>query len=211
MSACPLCESSAVADYARDTRRAYFRCGECALIFADPASRLARGEEKAVYDQHENSPADPRYRQFLDRLAEPLKARLTNRNSHGLDFGSGPGPTLSVMLEESGCVMSLYDPFYAPDTSVLNRQYDFVTCTEAIEHFHVPGREWRLLLKLVKPGGLLAIMTRLVTESGDFLQWHYKNDPSHVSFFSPQTFRYLAKRDRLKCELIGNDIIFLMR
>lgn len=213
MIGCPLCESPSVDDYARDIRRRYFRCSECGLIFADPASRLTRSQEKAVYDQHENSPSDPRYRQFLSRLAEPLKARLAKKKLHGLDFGSGPGPTLSVMLEESGYVMSVYDPFYAPDTSVLNRQYDFVTCTEAIEHFHKPGKEWRLLLGLIKPGGLLAIMTRLVptAEPAGFLEWHYKNDPSHVSFFSRETFHYLAKRDCLQCELIGSDVVLLTK
>ncbi|HEX7025741.1 MAG TPA: class I SAM-dependent methyltransferase [Gammaproteobacteria bacterium] len=210
-SNCPLCESTAIDGYAHDRSRIYFRCDECSLIFADPASRLNRTEEKAVYDQHKNNPDDPEYRQFLSRLAEPLKERLGKRKLHGLDFGSGPGPTLTVMLEESGYRMSLYDPFYASDTSVLDRQYDFVTCTEAIEHFNAPAREWRLLLELVKPGGLLAIMTRLTDETDDFTQWHYKNDPSHVSFFSRETFYYLAKRDCLQCELIGSDVVLLTK
>lgn len=211
MKSCPLCESLTASNYARDNRRHYFRCVRCALIFADPASRPARGEEKAVYDQHQNSPDDPGYRQFLNRLADPLVKRLGNRKLHGLDFGSGPGPTLSIMLKEQGYRMSIYDPFYAADTVVLNRQYDFVTCTEAIEHFHVPGREWRLLLDLVKPGGCLAIMTRLVEETDDFLQWYYKNDPTHVSFFSRGTFDYLAERDCLQCELIGKDVVLLTK
>lgn len=208
---CPLCEQPSAGDFARGFRRAYFRCGECSLIFADPAARLSRREEKAVYDQHRNDPGDVDYRRFLNRLARPLKQRLGEKKLHGLDFGSGPGPTLSVMLEEAGHVMSVYDPFYAPDTSVLRRQYDFVTCTEAIEHFNTPAREWRLLLGLVKPGGWLAIMTRLVTRPEHFTQWHYKNDPTHVSFFSQRTFHYLARRDGLEHELIGNDVILLAK
>lgn len=209
MPSCPLCESAPANEFCRDLRRRYFQCAECALIFADPAARLKPDEEKAVYDQHQNSPGDPRYRHFLNRIAEPLVERLGKPGLQGLDFGSGPGPTLSAMLAEQGYDMSVYDPFYAPDASVLNRRYDFVTCTEAIEHFHTPGKEWRLLLDLVKPGGWLGIMTRLVPESGDFSNWHYKIDPTHVSFFSRGTFRHLARRDRLACEFIGEDVILL--
>ncbi len=189
--------------------RRYFRCTTCALIFADPASRLTPEAERARYNYHQNSPADEGYRRFLNRLVTPLSARLGDAKQQGLDFGCGPGPTLSLMLEALGHTMALYDPFFAPDTSVLHRRYDFVTCTEAIEHFHTPDREWRLLLRLVKPGGWLGIMTRLVPALEMFNQWYYKSDPTHVSFFSRETFHYLAQRDHLTCEIIGDDVILL--
>jgi len=32
-----------------------------------------------------------------------------------------------------------------------------------------------------------------------------------VSFFSRETFRYLAKRDGLKVEFVGNDVILLRK
>ena len=44
-----------------------------------------------------------------------------------------------------------------------------------------------------------------------FACWHYKYDPIHVSFFSPLTFRYLAERDNLELEFIGNDVILLRK
>ena len=34
--------------------------------------RVDRQNEKARYDQHRNDPSDPRYRQFLSRLANPV-------------------------------------------------------------------------------------------------------------------------------------------
>ncbi len=208
---CPLCDSLRAAEFCRDNDRSYFRCGVCSLVFAEHGSLPTPGEEKQRYDQHRNSPSSPRYRQFLSRLATPLVKRLETTNKHGLDFGSGPGPTLSIMLEEMGFTMSLYDPFYAPDPSVLRKQYDFVTCTEAIEHFHRPAREWGLLTNLVKPGGWLAIMTKLTSGLDHFENWHYKRDPMHVSFFSRETFRYLAARDGLECEFIGDDVILLKK
>ncbi|MCF7936139.1 MAG: class I SAM-dependent methyltransferase [Synergistales bacterium] len=192
-----------------DRKRRFYRCARCRLVFADPASRPSREAEKRVYDLHENDPGDQGYRRFLNRLAAPLLERLGDPPQEGLDFGSGPGPTLSVMLEEAGHRMSLYDPFYAPDRSVLERQYDFVTCSEAVEHFHRPDREWRLLCGLVRPGGLLAVMTQMVPEDMAFRAWGYKRDLTHVSFFDSETFRYLARRDGLRCEIVGRSVVLM--
>ena len=211
MHHCPLCHHGVAEIFHRDRRRRYFRCGECALIFADPDARLPPEEEKAVYDKHENHPEDLGYRRFLGRLAAPLLEQLGPERCRGLDFGCGPGPTLSVMLEEAGHQVAVYDPYFADNPAVLAHQYDFVTCTEAIEHFYTPAKEWGLLLGMVKPGGWLGLMTKLATDADAFAQWHYKNDPTHVSFFSRETFRYLAQRDALDVEFVGNDVILLRK
>lgn len=208
---CPLCQSATVSFFEQDKRRQYFRCETCALVFADPACLLPPEEEKAVYDKHENVVEDQGYRQFLGRLATPLMEKMGSSGLQGLDFGCGPGPALAAMLSESGHEMAVYDPYFAPNTSALERTYDFVTCTEAIEHFYMPHREWRQLLSLVKPGGWLAIMTKLVIDADAFKSWHYKNDPTHVSFFSRETFRFLAERDGLDVDFVGNDVILLRK
>ncbi|WP_407331875.1 class I SAM-dependent methyltransferase [Enterovibrio sp. 27052020O] len=208
---CPLCQSTHTADFEQDKRRRYFRCDACSLVFADPACRLSPKEEKAQYDLHDNAVEDEGYRRFLLRLADPLLVKLGSAPLDGLDFGCGPGPALAAMLEESGHRMALYDPYFVPDPSVLNTSYDFVTCTEAIEHFYMPHKEWGQLLSLVKPGGWLAIMTKLVIDADAFKCWHYKNDPTHVSFFSRETFCFLADRDGLDVDFVGNDVILLRK
>lgn len=124
----------------------------------------------------------------------------------GLDFGCGPGPTLSLMLQEQGYPMSVYDPFFADDTRVLARQYDFITCTEAIEHFTRPAREWRRLLGLLVQGGHLAVMTRFHCSVPDFSDWYYKNDPTHIHFYSQATFAWLAQRDHLQVRFAGDSV-----
>lgn len=211
MDRCPLCASKDNFWLVEDTKRCYFRCSQCALIYADPTSHLLSSQEKSVYAQHQNNPDDAGYRRFLGRLATPLAARLSPPPLSGLDFGSGPGPTLSVMLVEMGYTMAIYDPYFAAEAAVLEGQYDFVTCTEAIEHFYQPAKEWGLLLRLVKPGGWLGIMTKLVTDTDAFAHWYYKNDPTHVSFFSHETFCFLAQRDGLEVEFVGNDVILLRK
>jgi hypothetical protein len=105
-----------------------------------PYQVLSPKEEKSVYDLHDNSLDDPGYRRFLARLFRPLSQRLAP-NSSGLDFGSGPGPTLSVMFEEAGHSIEIYDPFFAPETMLLHRQYDFIVASEVVEHLHYPRRE----------------------------------------------------------------------
>lgn len=209
MIRCPLCHSSSTAEFARDSRRAYLRCAVCSLIFADPNSHPSPAEEKARYDTHRNNPNDADYRRFLSRLALPLVQRLGTRAREGLDFGSGPGPTLSIMLQEMGYEMSVYDPFYAPTPQALTRQYDFVTCTEVIEHFHHPGEDWQILKGLVRPGGWLGLMTKLFHADIDFATWYYKNDFTHTCFFSRETFTFLARRDGLEVTFEGEDVILM--
>ena len=110
---CPLCAHE-VAPYFEDRRRAYFHCPRCDLVSADPASHLGPAAERAYYDLHENGPEDPGYRRFLGRLAAPLLGRLAP-GMRGLDYGCGPGPTLSIMLGEAGMLVEDYDPYYRPN------------------------------------------------------------------------------------------------
>lgn len=158
-----------------------------------PAQRLPLEAERRIYERHENRPADARYRAFLDRLAAPLAARLP-RGARGLDYGCGPGPTLSVMLEERGFEVDLYDPLFACDTTILDRSYDFIACSEAAEHFFAPGREFTTLDRMLRPGGWLGVMTAMLPERESFATWHYARDPTHVSFYSHATMRWIAAR-----------------
>ena len=45
------------------------------------------------------------YRKFLSRMFKPMMERI-EPDSYGLDFGSGPGPTLNLMFEEEGHTVS---------------------------------------------------------------------------------------------------------
>lgn len=206
---CPLCGSSRIRPFARAHGRRYRECPDCGLVHLAPEQRLDRAAEKRRYDLHENSPDDPGYRAFLDRLAAPLVERL-EPGAEGLDYGSGPGPTLSVMLEEQGFPMAIYDPFYAPDPGPLRRRYDFVTCTETVEHFFDPGAELAHLRRLVRPGGWLAIMTEVLGPEQDFEAWHFARDPTHVCLYRRRTMDWIA--DRLGWRLESpRSSVFLLR
>ncbi|MCH6259106.1 class I SAM-dependent methyltransferase [Puniceicoccaceae bacterium K14] len=207
---CPLCSGTETRDYALDKKRCYQICDTCSLVFVSPKHHLSSLDERAEYDHHENNSEDIGYRRFLSRLSVPLLGRL-KPGSSGLDFGCGPGPTLSVILEEAGHKLALYDKFYATDASVLAGSYDFISATEVVEHLSAPGNVFRQLWSLLAAGGTLALMTKLVINKERFMTWHYKNDQTHIMFFSTTTFTWLANDLGATLEFVDNDVIFLTK
>jgi len=206
---CPLCGGES--DYYwQDKVREYQRCVACELVFVPSSFYLPPEKEKAHYDLHQNNPEDQGYRRFLSRLYEPMLDRLPP-GAIGLDFGSGPGPTLSIMFEEAGFPMRIYDINYAPDASVLDLEYDFITATEVVEHLSRPGEVLEQLWSCLKPGGSLGLMTKQVVDREAFTKWHYKNDPTHVAFFSRQTFIRLAQSWQAEIVFIGTDVLLLKK
>ncbi len=203
------CDDTRVLLVDRDGRT-YHRCEVCKASFLHPAGFLTVEAELAHYLTHENDVNDHGYRAYLAKLADPLLARI-QPGSAGLDFGCGPAPALAVMLRAKGHKMSTYDPFFAADASALSETYDFVTCTETVEHFHNPYEEFDRLSRLLRPGGLLAVMTIFQTDDTLFENWRYRHDPTHVVFYREHTFRLLAARLGMTCEIIARDVVFLSR
>jgi len=179
-------------------------------VFVQPHERLNRTEEKARYDLHRNDPCDPRYRGFLSRLAGPLLKRVAF-GSEGLDFGCGPGQALAMMLHEKGRSMTVYDPFYAPDDAVWLRTYDFITATEVVEHLYRPGEELDRLFRVLRPGGWLGIMTKQLPDHVELRDWDYMSDPTHVCFFSLETFKYIAAHWNASLELPGSNVFLFQK
>ena len=185
------------------------QCSHCQLIFVPEHEYLSKEDETKIYDQHQNNPQNQGYRDFLNRVCEPLK-KYIHKGAHGLDFGSGPGPTLSVILEEQGYHVDLFDVVYAPDNSVFEKQYDFITATEVFEHLHHPKEEIERLWTLLKPGGVLAVMTQYVIDKKSFETWHYIRDPSHVCFYSPPCFDFIADQLKAQVHYVEDNVVFFI-
>jgi len=206
--ACCVCRAPRVRFFLSVQARHYWRCDTCMATFLEPAQRPSREEEHAHYLHHENDAVDPAYRRFLWKVVAPLLSRLP-AGAEGLDYGCGPGPALAAMLREAGHPVRLYDPFFAPDPSAFDRTYDFITCTETAEHFHAPADELDRLGSMLRPGGLVAIMTSFQPGDDQFTRWHYRRDPTHVVFYGEATFRHLAQQRGWRCEVPARDIAFL--
>lgn len=188
----------------------YWRCPACEAVLLDQVHLPDRREELLHYREHQNDVADPRYRQFVSRLADPLLDRLPPK-SKGLDYGCGPGPALAAILIEHGHDVVTYDPFFNSEVTALERTYDFIFCSEVIEHFHRPAEEFDRLDVLLKPGGRLGLMTCFRTDDEHFKTWHYRRDPTHVVFYREETLRNLAQRLGWSCEIPRKDVAIMRK
>ena len=208
--ACPLCKTTNSSKLYKEKFREYLRCLNCDFVFVPKMYHLSDAEEKSRYDTHNNDPNDHRYRHFLSQLLVPLLERIQQK-SNGLDFGSGPGPTLSLMLEECGHSVDLYDKFYANDISVFEKKYDFITATEVVEHLSEPMAEISRLIEMLNNQGHLAVMTQILTPQIDFSSWYYKNDPSHIGFFTKKSLSFLASYLNIEVYFISERVVFFQK
>ncbi|PKP77593.1 MAG: methyltransferase type 12 [Alphaproteobacteria bacterium HGW-Alphaproteobacteria-3] len=207
---CPVCLMPSPDPFMKIGAQHYWKCGVCEARFLDPAQHPAPEEERRQYALHENDPDDPRYRNFLAKLVEPLAACLPEP-SQGLDYGCGPGPALAEMMRERGHDMTLYDPFFFPGEEALSRSYDFIACTEVAEHFHHPAKEFDRLHDLLRPGGWLGIMTSFQTGDARFANWHYRKDPTHVVFYREETFQTIASRRGWSCHFPAPNVCLMRK
>ncbi|BHH82805.1 class I SAM-dependent methyltransferase [Desulforhopalus sp. 52FAK] len=207
---CPLCSEEKVSLYHIDRLRRYYLCSNCRLVFVSPDFHLHPNQEKKEYDHHENSVTDEGYLKFLSRFSTPFLDTLGNCKA-GLDYGCGPAPALAMQMERAGHSVALYDPMYRDDKSVLSNEYDFISSTEVVEHFRSPQTEFALLFDILKNGGLLGIMTKLIRDQTSFKSWHYIRDPTHICFYSEETFHFIAEKYGAEVSFIGNDVIFLRK
>ncbi|MFP4360565.1 MAG: class I SAM-dependent methyltransferase [Alphaproteobacteria bacterium] len=208
--ACPVCGGGDVRPFATVAARRYRRCGTCAATFLDPAQRPDAATEHAHYATHENAAADPGYRRFAARLADPLAARLAP-GARVLDFGCGASSALGALLAEAGFDVHGYDPLFAPDPGPLAGRYDAVAACEVVEHLHAPGATFAQLATLVRPGGWLAVMTCFQTDDARFAGWWYRRDPTHVVFYRAATFHHVAAQLGWACAIPRKDVALLQR
>lgn len=203
---CPLCSSLLITQ--KDTH--YYVCDTCKALVKDEKEYLTAAEEKAHYECHNNDVEDVRYQNFTMPITQyVLENRLSTHK--GLDFGCGTGPVISRMLHKKSYDIVPYDPFFAPNQNVLESTYDYIVCCEVMEHFHNPKAEIDRLTGLLKPNGLLVIMTLLYTNTNEFANWHYRNDPTHIFIYTPETIQYIAKEKELEILELTDRLIVLKK
>jgi 2-polyprenyl-3-methyl-5-hydroxy-6-metoxy-1,4-benzoquinol methylase len=115
------------------------------------------------------------------------------------------------MLEQYGHSVDLYDKFYARNDFVFDKQYDFITASEVAEHLNQPMVELNRLMGLLKSNGVLAIMTQILTPQIDFNKWYYKNDPSHIGFFSEKALNFLSKKWQAELCVISERVVIFKK
>ena len=170
----------------------YYHCTACEYIFKHPSVYQELADQKERYDLHENEEENEGYRAYFKRFLDFVLPLVQNPKS-ALDFGCGESSLLASMLEEEGIACDYYDPLYHPDGLKDNKKYDLIVSTEVFEHLHQPKEVFESLLDRLNTGGYLAIQTEFhPNEMGAFKNWYYTQDPTHIVFFTVQTFEVLA-------------------
>ncbi len=211
---CPLCLSTQASLFftsrQKNLERDYFHCDACDLVFVPPGFHLAADAARQRYLTHDNDPYNADYRRFLSQLWNELRPRLPE-GARGLDYGAGPGPALAAMIEEDGFSAALYDPLFHPDEAVLSDSYDFITCTETVEHFATPRADFQRLYRMLVPGGWIGIMTDILEDRDGFGDWYYHRDPTHVAFYSRRTFQWIGEWLELEVEFSRGRVVVLRK
>jgi hypothetical protein len=185
---CPLCSSSS--DFLHQDTQKYYKCSTCKAIFTDESDKPDSIEEKARYELHDDDTSDEGYRKFVSPITNSILNDFFS-NAKGLDFGAGTSAIISVVLKEHHYSIKNYDPYFHIYPELLEEKYDYISSCEVIEHFYNPYKEFKLLKNMLKKGAKLYLMTEVYNEGIDFASWYYKKDPTHVFFYTQETFEWI--------------------
>lgn len=204
---CRLCSGETESVF-KEENREFVVCNNCEGIQLLPEYFISPRAEEDRYLTHNNDVEDVRYQNFVSPITSGILKDFTSKNI-GLDYGCGTGPVAAKELEKKGYTVKLYDPFFHPDPAVLKKTYDFIICCEVMEHFFEPRQEFSNLSLLLNPGGKLYCKTSLYSEEVDFKSWYYKNDPTHVFFYTKRSLEWIKNNLEFnEVEIFPNLIVF---
>ncbi len=206
---CSLCGSETIG-YSEAHNRKYNKCPQCKGILLDSVYFLSEEAEKERYQLHENDVNDLGYQKFVSPIVNAI-CKKHDSNHKGLDFGSGKDSVIAYQLQKKGYNVLTYDPIFCPDDTILKSKYDYITCCEVMEHFYNPVKEFELLHSLLNKKGVIFCKTNLYHESINFDSWWYKNDATHVFFYSSDTLHWIQQKFKFKALEIANDLIIFTK
>ena len=210
MNLCNVCKNNELASFTKVDNLIYWRCQVCEAILLDPNHYVSSAKEKKHYLKHNNKIDENGYKNFLLKLINPIRNKIC-ADDIGLDYGCGYAPALAYILKQDGINIELYDPFFFPNKSVFLRKFNFITCTEVIEHFFNPNREFKKIDSILARNSFLAVMTTFIPENEKFEDWYYRRDPTHVVFYNEKTFEIIASQRKWKTEYPEKNIIIFKK
>ncbi len=108
-----------------------------------------------------------------------------------------------------------WDLFFDNEKKLLLEKSDLVLCLEVAEHFEEPAEGFSALSKLCAENGFVAVGTSPVkkdVESPDgFSSWWYKDDITHVSFYTEVAAELCGSRAGLDYVGMASDRVFIFQ
>lgn len=199
-----------------------YNCGRCAADYVSPMpgaevlkkyydnQAYYQGDDNGAYDDYDIQTALtlPVVEQLFDELSAKGKRSI-------LDIGCGYGTHLASAAARGwecyGVEISDYGRAVAQQrlgsrAKIVERvaqlprgKFDVITLFDVIEHLPSP---YPLLYELFTLGAMAEHTTLVVTTPNagsndariDPAKWRYRHPPSHLLYYSPETFEYLFKR-----------------
>ena len=189
----------------------YHRCQICGFVYLDDKHIIDCQKEKKHYEQHNNGFESLGYVKMFEDFIEEAIAPFENNIQTALDFGCGRGPVLAELLRRRGMEVDQYDLYFYPEKVYETKKYDLIVSTEVFEHLQHPMEILELLSSHTLKDGYIMLMTKFPpSEDEVFLNWWYRRDVTHISFFTPQSFEIMAEKTGLKMikTLHENIVIF---
>ncbi|TPN84796.1 methyltransferase domain-containing protein [Aquimarina algicola] len=207
---CSLCASKTNV-FSEVQHKKYLQCNECNSVMLDHSFFLSKNQERERYNLHQNDVYNLGYQNSVSTIIEKV---VNNHSKHdkGLDFGSGTNSVVSYLLKNKNYDILEYDPIFKNKNDVLlDSNYDYIICCEVVEHFYRPIQEFQLLSRLLKPNGTLYCKTKLFTENINFDTWWYKNDPTHVFFYTPKSINWIKNKFNFGHVEVAKDVIIFQK
>lgn len=209
MTKCRLCANPQIEQWQEIRGKIYHYCSQCGIIQLDQTHFLSPEEEQERYLRHNNTMKNKGYVTYLSNFIDKAVIPYVIQGGNILDFGSGPASVLSELLTARGFPTQSYDPFFNDTGNWENILYDAVVAVEVFEHLHYPGNVIPRIQKSLKTKGHLILRTLLHNEDHEaFINWWYKDDSTHVSFYSKKTIDHICakwnftpKRIDTSCEI----------
>ena len=200
---CHICNNPTDSFIHKKTNITYYHCKECEYIFKSHEHHQDFSTQKERYNLHENDEKDEGYKAYFQRFLD-FTLPLTGQPKSALDFGCGRSSLLASLLENEGIACDYYDPIYYPTVLNNSKKYELIVSTEVFEHLHQPRVVFESLLERLEEGGYLALQTQFHSNDIEsFKKWYYHQDPTHIVFFTVQTFRVLC--EMYGCEFVGDN------
>ncbi len=190
---CRFCANPKTEQWTDNKGKTYYYCSKCGITQLDPGHFLSYTEEKKRYLRHNNTPGNKGYITYLTNFMNKAVIPYVKPGGEILDFGSGPVPVLSSLLTARGFPTQSYDPFFSDSPIWENRLFDAIVAIEVFEHLHYPEKVISKLQKCLKKERNLILRTVLHNENHQsFMNWWYKDDSTHTSFYSKKTIEYIC-------------------
>jgi hypothetical protein len=199
MRPCRLCQNPSQIIF--EDVRPFYACNVCGLIFSD--CLLSAEEVEKHYKNQYSSGFDwkkeaQHFVEWFDHFGFAVPVRTLSI----FDYGSGGG-FLTKALREMSFKVDCYEPILHGEFNRENyaEAYEIVILNEVVEHLEDINKTLDTVYSILADNGVVFIKTnltdKLINNPLNFYElfkgWWYKDDPTHISFFSSLTIEYICK------------------